>query len=132
MIRHHGFPVPALLMLLLTVGCASGGATTGGADSATADPNVPAEGAIVQIYNTASGAGDVMIWIVPEGEREVLLGSVRVGERATFPFNGSPGPYRLRALGSGDTLETQTFQFYRNSQVSWDMNSRRALVSGRR
>jgi hypothetical protein len=128
--RYHGFPVPALLILLLSVGCASSGATTGGADSATADPNVPAEGSYVQIYNTASGAVDCMIWMVPEGEVEVLLGSVRVGERATFPFNGPPGRYRLRALGTSD-FETQTFQFYRNSRVSWDMNSRRALVSGR-
>jgi hypothetical protein len=132
MIRHRGSFVPVLLAFVLAAGCASGGTPAGGADPAIAPETVPAEGSIVQIYNTASSAVTVTVYMVPEVGVDTPLGTVEAGQRSTFPFEGPPGRYRLRAVGSAGTVQSQTFEFYRNSQVRWDMNINQVRVGGRR
>ncbi|MGD8276926.1 MAG: hypothetical protein PVH00_02820 [Gemmatimonadota bacterium] len=134
MTRHRSVPVHGLLALLVAVGCASGGAASGGADPATAGEGaaVPATGSIVQVYNTASSAVRATVYMVPEVGVDTPLGAVEAGQRASFPFEGPPGRYRLRAVGSMGTRESEFFQFYRNSQVRWDMNINQVRVAGRR
>lgn len=132
MIRQRGNSMPTFLALLLAAGCASGGTTSGGADPATAEEGVPAEGAIVQIYNTASSATRVMVYMRPEVGVDIPLGMVEAGERKTFPFDGQPGRYTLRAVGDTGTRTSRIFEFYRNSQVRWDMNINQVRVGGRR
>jgi len=134
MIRHRGVPVHGLLALLLAAGCASGGTASGGADPATTPEGaaVPTTGSIVQVYNTASSAVRVTVYMVPEVGVDTPLGAVEAGQRASFPFEGPPGRYHLRAVGSTGTRESDIFEFYRNSQVRWDMNINQVRVGGRR
>lgn len=133
MIRHRGFSLLGVVALALTAGCASGGgAAAGGADPAATPESVPAEGSIVQVYNTASSAVRVTVYMVPEVGVDSPLGVVEAQQRATFPFDGPPGRYRLRAVGSAGTIQSQLFEFYRNSQVRWDMNINQVRVGGRR
>ena len=135
MIRHRCFSLPAFLMLLLAAGCATGGATTDGADLGAADANIPAGRSIVQVVND-SRPGVYTVWMVPEGGIEQLLGTttIRGGEPTAFPFDGAPGRYILRVFGPPcpAPCESRTFQFYRNSLVRWDMNLSQVRVSGRR
>jgi hypothetical protein len=135
MTRHRGVPAHGLLAFLLAAGCASGGgAATRGADPATAAEGaaVPATGSIVQVYNTAAAAVRVTVYMVPEVGVDTPLGSVEAGQRTSLPFKGPPGRYRLRAVGSTGTVQSELFDFYRNSQVRWDMNINQVRVSGRR
>ena len=130
--RKRSLAATGIIALTLAAGCASGGAAPGGADPAATPETVPAEGAIVQIYNTASSAVRVTVYMVPEVGVDTPLGVVEAAQRATFPFDGPPGRYRLRAIGSAGTVQSQIFEFYRNSQVRWDMNINQVRVGGRR
>jgi hypothetical protein len=132
MSRPRAFRALAILALAISAGCASGGTTTGGADPAISPATVPAEGSIVQIYNTASSSVRVTVYMVPEVGVDTPLGTVEAGQRTAFPFEGPPGRYRLRAVGSNGSVQSQLFEFYRNSQVRWDMNLNHVGVGGRR
>jgi hypothetical protein len=123
-------PFGFALALALLSACASGGSQTG--DTASPQQASP-QGSIILVRNTAPGAVTVNVFLKPDVGVDTPLGSVDGGQSKEFSFDGPPGRYTLRAIGSlGETL-SETFQLYRNSQATWDMSvGKNVRVGGRR
>jgi hypothetical protein len=108
-------------------GGAQGAATTGGQAAASA------QGSVISILNTAPNAGTVAVYMVPDIGVARSLGTVDPGQQRDFGFDGEPGQYIIRAVGSTGEITTERFRLNRNSLVRWDMAlGRRPQVSTRR
>jgi hypothetical protein len=87
----------------------------------------------VVIRNNEPGASTVTAYMMPEVGVDTPLGTVEAGREATFPFNGQPGRYRIRLVGSGGEQTSDIFQIFNNSQAYWDVSlGDRVRVGSRR
>lgn len=111
----------ALVFGLLLSACASGG-TSGGMDTMGGDEPEAASPMTVVIRNNAPGATTVTAYMMPEVGVDRPLGTVEAGREARFPFDGQPGRYRIRLVGSSGEQVSDIFQLYNNSEARWDVS----------
>jgi hypothetical protein len=122
----------ALTFGLLISACASGG-TSNGMDTMAGDQPVDEAPMSVVIRNNEPGATTVTAYMMPEVGVDRPLGTVEAGREARFPFEGQPGRYRIRLVGSSGEQVSDIFQLFNNSEARWDVSlGDRVRVGSRR
>jgi len=121
-----------MLMIGLLASCASGGASTGGAQTAVG-AEADASGLSV-VIRTPPGSATVTAYMVPEVGVDTPLGTVNPGLEAKFSVDPAPGRYRIRLVGGEREEVSDIFDVFGNSAMArWDVSiSRRVVVSSRR
>lgn len=118
--------------LALMAACASSSSSTVTGGAQTAGDSVPAQGTVVTVRNTAPGATTITVYMKPEIGVDTPLGTVEAGESRTFSYDGQPGFYQIRTVGSNGERTSTRFQLFRNSSIRWDMAAgARVVVGGR-
>ena len=121
---------------MLTIGmltsCASGGSTTGGAQTAVG-AQADQTGLSV-VIRTSPGSATVTAYMVPEVGVDTPLGTVSPGVEERFSIQPTPGRYRIRLVGGERDEVSDIFDLFANSALArWDVSvSRRVVVSSRR
>ena len=126
----------AVLTFGLVAGCASGGGSTpppAGAAEPAASLDPVQQATTIVVRNTQPGSVTINVFLVPDVGVDTPLGSIDAGQTKTFTFDGPPGRYTLRAVGSAGETVSNTFQLYRSSEATWDMSlGRNVRVGGKR
>lgn len=115
--------------------CASGGGSQSTGTDTMAGDQAAADAAPMSIVirNNAPGATTVTAYMVPEVGVDRPLGTIEAGTEARFGFNGQPGRYRIRLVGSAGETNSDIFQLFNNSEARWDVSlGRRVRVGARR
>jgi hypothetical protein len=118
--------------LALVAACASSSSSTVTGGAQTAGDSVPAQGTVVTVLNTSPSATTITVYMKPEIGVDTPLGTVEAGESRTFAYDGLPGFYQIRTVGSNGERTSTRFQLFRNSSIRWDMSAGGRVVVGRR
>lgn len=124
--------VALVLPFALVSACASGGTQSTGTDTMAGDQPADQAPMSVTIRNNAPGATTVTAYMMPEVGVDRPLGTVEAGRETRFPFDGQPGRYRIRLVGSGGEIISDTFQLFNNSEARWDVSLGRNVRVGSR
>jgi len=124
--------VACALMVGFLSACASGG-TSSAANTMAGDEPADNSPMSVIIRNNAPGATTVTVYMMPEVGVDRPLGTVEAGREVRFPFDGQPGRYRIRLVGSAGDQISDIFQLFNNSEARWDVSlGNRVRVGARR
>jgi hypothetical protein len=125
--------VACALMVGFLSACASGGSSAGATNTMAGEETADSAPMSVVIRNNAPGATTVTVYMMPEVGVDRPLGTVEAGREQRFPFDGQPGRYRIRLVGSAGDRISDIFQLFNNSEARWDVSlGNRVRVGARR
>lgn len=87
----------------------------------------------IVVNNNLSPPTDASVWIVPQGTRQTLLGSVAPGQRTSLRYVHRRGitHYRLRARPTGGReIVSNQFSLQPGDEVRWELSANVAIVVG--